>query len=80
MKTVADQFTKILAAAGVERIYSIVGDGLNGLTDAISEAVIKRGVSVVVIPGDVALKPAATAAPDGQRTYRPGLGGASHAS
>ena len=35
MKTVADQFSEILAAAGVKRIYGIVGDSLNGLTDAI---------------------------------------------
>src|SRR3979409_1015057 len=35
MKTVADQFAEILAAAGVKRIYGIVGDSLNGLTDAI---------------------------------------------
>src|ERR1700756_3413277 len=34
-KTVADQFVEILAAAGVKRIYGIVGDSLNGLTDAI---------------------------------------------
>jgi pyruvate dehydrogenase (quinone) len=34
MKTVADQFTATLAAAGVKRIYGIVGDSLNGLTDA----------------------------------------------
>ncbi|MBR1218824.1 ubiquinone-dependent pyruvate dehydrogenase [Bradyrhizobium sp. U87765 SZCCT0131] len=34
-KTVADQFADILAAAGVKRIYGIVGDSLNGLTDAI---------------------------------------------
>jgi pyruvate dehydrogenase (quinone) len=34
-KTVADQFADILAAAGVRRIYGIVGDSLNGLTDAI---------------------------------------------
>ena len=33
--TVADQFAKTLAAAGVRRIYGIVGDSLNGLTDAI---------------------------------------------
>jgi pyruvate dehydrogenase (quinone) len=33
MKTVADQFAEILAAAGVKRIY--VGDSLNGVTDAI---------------------------------------------
>src|SRR5229473_910384 len=34
-KTVADQFADTLAAAGVNRIYGIVGDSLNGLTDAI---------------------------------------------
>jgi pyruvate dehydrogenase (quinone) len=34
-KTVADQFAEILAVAGVKRIYGIVGDSLNGLTDAI---------------------------------------------
>jgi pyruvate dehydrogenase (quinone) len=32
---VADQFAEILAAAGVKRIYGIVGDSLNGLTDAL---------------------------------------------
>src|ERR1700729_2454409 len=35
MRTVADQFAETLAAAGVKRIYGIVGDSLNGLTDAI---------------------------------------------
>src|SRR3979409_262397 len=35
MKTVADQFAETLAVAGVRRIYGIVGDSLNGLTDAI---------------------------------------------
>jgi len=35
MTTVADQFAEVLAAAGVKRIYGIVGDSLNGLTDAI---------------------------------------------
>ena len=34
-KTVAEQFVEVLAAAGVKRIYGIVGDSLNGLTDAI---------------------------------------------
>jgi pyruvate dehydrogenase (quinone) len=33
--TVAEQFVETLAAAGVKRIYGIVGDSLNGLTDAI---------------------------------------------
>ena len=32
---VADQFAEILATAGVKRVYGIVGDSLNGLTDAI---------------------------------------------
>jgi pyruvate dehydrogenase (quinone) len=35
MGTVADQFAETLAAAGVKRIYGIVGDSLNGLTDSI---------------------------------------------
>jgi pyruvate dehydrogenase (quinone) len=35
MVTVADQFAATLAAAGVKRIYGIVGDSLNGLTDSI---------------------------------------------
>ncbi|HUB14128.1 MAG TPA: thiamine pyrophosphate-binding protein [Acetobacteraceae bacterium] len=35
MPTVADQFAGTLAAAGVKRIYGIVDDSLNGLTDAI---------------------------------------------
>jgi hypothetical protein len=35
MKTVADQFAETLAAAGVKRIYGIVGYSLNGLTDAL---------------------------------------------
>jgi thiamine pyrophosphate-dependent acetolactate synthase large subunit-like protein len=34
-QTAADQFSDTLAAAGVKRIRGIVGDGLNGLTDAI---------------------------------------------
>jgi pyruvate dehydrogenase (quinone) len=35
MANVAEQFVDILAAAGVKRVYGIVGDSLNGLTDAI---------------------------------------------
>src|ERR1700757_458489 len=35
MTTVADQFAEVLATAGVKRIYGIVGDSLNGLTDAL---------------------------------------------
>src|ERR687888_1883140 len=34
-KTVAAQFVETLVAAGVKRIYGIVGDSLNGITDAI---------------------------------------------
>jgi glyoxylate carboligase len=34
-RTVADQFVETLAATGVKRIYGVVGDSLNGLTDAI---------------------------------------------
>lgn len=33
--TVADQMVKVLAAANVQRIYGIVGDSLNGFTDAL---------------------------------------------
>ena len=34
-KTVADQMVETLFAAGVRRIYGIVGDSLNGFTDAL---------------------------------------------
>src|SRR5437588_6013154 len=34
-KTVADQLAETLAAAGVKRVYGIVGDSLNGLTDSL---------------------------------------------
>jgi pyruvate dehydrogenase (quinone) len=34
-RSVADQFVETLAVAGVKRIYGIVGDSLNGLTDAL---------------------------------------------
>lgn len=34
-KTVADQMVDTLAVAGVERIYGIVGDSLNGFTDSL---------------------------------------------
>jgi pyruvate dehydrogenase (quinone) len=33
-RTLADQFAETLARAGVKRVYGIVGDNLNGLTDA----------------------------------------------
>jgi pyruvate dehydrogenase (quinone) len=32
--TLADQFVQVLIAAGVKRVYGVVGDSLNGLTDA----------------------------------------------
>ncbi|MCY1044578.1 ubiquinone-dependent pyruvate dehydrogenase [Corallococcus sp. bb12-1] len=38
-KTVADQFAEVLALAGVKRIYGVVGDSLN----ALSEALRRRG-------------------------------------
>ena len=34
-RTVADQMVETLAAAGVRRIYGIVGDSLNGFTDSL---------------------------------------------
>src|SRR3984957_12590913 len=34
-RKVADQFVETLAAAGVKRIYGVVGDSLNGITDAL---------------------------------------------
>ena len=34
-KTVAELFVETLAAAGVERVYGVSGDSLNGITDAI---------------------------------------------
>ena len=34
-KTVADQMVETLAAAGVRRIYGLVGDSLNGFTDSL---------------------------------------------
>ena len=37
-RTVADQMVEVLAAAGVKRIYGIVGDSLNGFTDSLRRA------------------------------------------
>src|SRR5580692_11395947 len=34
-RTVADQFVDTLVAAGVKRIFGVVGDSLNGLTDVV---------------------------------------------
>src|SRR5260370_39141872 len=36
-RLVADQVVETLLAAGVKRIYGIVGDSLNGITDALSK-------------------------------------------
>src|ERR1700690_476717 len=33
--TVSDQFVNTLLAAGVKRVYGVVGDSLNGITDAL---------------------------------------------
>jgi hypothetical protein len=34
-RAIADQFAEIVAAPGVKRIYGIVGDSLNRLTDSL---------------------------------------------
>jgi len=39
-RTVADEFAETLAAAGVKRIYGIVGDGLNGLGDLMAPLIL----------------------------------------
>ena len=36
--TVADQMVEVLIAAGVKRVYGVVGDSLNGFTDALRRA------------------------------------------
>jgi hypothetical protein len=41
-RTVADQFAENPVAEGVKRAYGIVGDGLNGLTDAIHSAALSK--------------------------------------
>ena len=48
-RTVADQFAETLAAAGVKRIYGIVGDSLNGLTDSIRRQGKIESVLAIVI-------------------------------
>ncbi|MGO1075162.1 hypothetical protein [Inquilinus sp. CA228] len=40
---VADQMVETLAAAGVEQIYGIVGDSLNGFTDSLRRAMAASG-------------------------------------
>ena len=42
-RTVADQMVEVLAAAGVKRIYGIVGDSLNGFTEALRNAAASNG-------------------------------------
>lgn len=37
MKTVADRLVETLEAAGVERIYGLVGDSLNGITESLRQ-------------------------------------------
>ena len=34
-RTAADYMAEVLARAGVKRIYGVVGDSLNGFTDAL---------------------------------------------
>jgi pyruvate dehydrogenase (quinone) len=43
-KKVADLFVEVLAAAGVERIYGVAGDSLNGITDAVR---VRKGIEWV---------------------------------
>jgi hypothetical protein len=52
-RTVADQFVETLAAAGVKRIYGIVGDSLNGLSSIIRSALRfpSGGISPAVADG-----------------------------
>jgi len=38
VRTVADQFAEVLAAAGATRIYCIVGNSLDALTDSASRS------------------------------------------
>ncbi|MDR3735915.1 MAG: ubiquinone-dependent pyruvate dehydrogenase [Acidobacteriaceae bacterium] len=43
-KKVAELFVEVLAAAGVERIYGVAGDSLNGITDSLR---VRKGMSWV---------------------------------
>ena len=43
-KKVAELFVEVLAAAGVERIYGVAGDSLNGITDSIR---VRNGIEWV---------------------------------
>jgi Thiamine pyrophosphate enzyme, N-terminal TPP binding domain len=66
-KTVADQFAETLAAAGVKRIYGILGDSLNGLADAIRRQ--GKVVLVHVRHEDVAAFAAGAEAQSDRRAY-----------
>ena len=52
-RTVADQMVEVLAAAGVKRIYGVVGDSLNGFTDALRRAggMTAEGISLAAACG-----------------------------
>src|SRR5216684_3010902 len=65
-KTVAELLVDVLAEAGVERIYGVPGDSLNGITDSIRVRQDISWVGVIAIPGDVALK---NAVADGPRLH-----------
>jgi thiamine pyrophosphate-dependent acetolactate synthase large subunit-like protein len=43
MKRVADLLVDTLVAAGVERVYGLAGDSLNGITDSIRPGIILSG-------------------------------------
>jgi pyruvate dehydrogenase (quinone) len=43
-KKVAESFVEVLAAAGVERIYGVAGDSLNGITDSVR---VRNGIEWV---------------------------------
>jgi thiamine pyrophosphate-dependent acetolactate synthase large subunit-like protein len=63
VRTVADQFAEVLAAACVKRIYGIVGESLNGLTDS-----LRRKGGMEWIPGRCRRQPHGTA--DAALDYR----------
>jgi pyruvate dehydrogenase (quinone) len=53
MRRVADDLLDVLVAAGVHRIYGLVGDSLNALSDAVrrSGGAERGGVDVVTTSG-----------------------------
>jgi thiamine pyrophosphate-dependent acetolactate synthase large subunit-like protein len=58
-KRVADLVTKVLAEAGVRRIYGVPGDSLNGITDSIRQR------------KDIAVDPCATRGDGSFRRWAP---------